>query len=255
MTLYEAIYNRKSSRNFKMEKMSVSFFQQLDKFLENITPLYSEIRCHIDVVCALDRNVLVKGMFKVKAPYYIVIRSENGYEAYENAGYIMEQISLYFTSKEIGSCYQGAVELDYKTEEPELNKCIVMAFGYTETIPLREASKALRKNIRQVCTIKNELGREMMGILEAARLAPSAFNRQPWRFVVYKNRIHIFEADRVFEKSSSVKSAIDMGIVQCHLMIAAEEMWIRAELTRLDHISEKDVKHHRYIKSLLLQEN
>lgn len=255
MTLYEAIYNRKSARNFKTERMSASFFQQLDKFLENIAPLYSDIRCHIDVVCALDRDVSVKGMFKVKAPYYIVIRSENGYEAYENAGYIMEQISLYLTSKEVGSCYQGAVKLDYETDEPELDSCIVMAFGYTETTPLREAAKASRKNIKQICTIKNEPDKDMMGLLEAARLAPSAFNRQPWRFVVYKNRIHIFEADGVFEKNNSLISAVDMGIVQCHLMIAAEEMWIKAELTILNHISEKDVKRHRYIKSMLIQEN
>ena len=255
MTLYEAIYNRKSARNFKMERMSELFFQQLDKFLENIVPLYSEIRCHIDVVCALDLDVIVKGIFKVKSPYYIVIRSTDGYEAYENAGYIMEQISLYFTSKEVGSCYQGSLRLDYETDEPELKQCLVMAFGYTQSSPLREAAKASRRNIKQLCTVKNDSCKEMMGLLEAARLAPSALNRQPWRFVVYNNRIHIFETDSMIEKSTYVMRAVDMGIVQCHLMIAAEEMWMGAQLTKLEYISGKDVKRHKYVKSLLIQEN
>lgn len=252
MRLYEAIYYRKSVRSYKMDRMPDEFFGHLDKFLENLNPLYKDIRCHIDVVCAFDRDVTLKGIFKVKAPYYIVIRSEEGYEAFENAGYIMEQISLYLTTKEIGSCYQGSLKVDYKTDFPELKQCAVLAFGYSDAVVLRDSSKAPRKNIAQMCIMKEDIDENVMGLLEAARLAPSALNRQPWRFVAYHNRLHVFETERISEKSNAKAHAIDMGIVQCHLILASEERWIKSELKKLDHISVKEVKNHRYVKSLII---
>ncbi len=254
MTLYEAIYNRKSVRNYRMVRMSSEFFNCLDKYMETITPLYPEIRCHMDVVCALDSDVSVKGMFHVKAPYYIVIRSEDSYEAFENAGYILQYISLYLTSKEIGSCYQGGIKISYNTSEPELIPCMVLAFGYTDNVPLREASRSARKNINKICTFKTDNNSDMIKLAEAARLAPSAFNRQPWRFVVYSNRIHIFER-RDSEISQGKVTAVDMGIVQCHFMVAAEEMWLNADLVKLEHIVDKDVKKHKYIKTVLINNN
>ncbi len=255
MTLYEAIYNRRSVRSFKMDRMSGEFFHQLDKYMETISPLYPDIRCHIDIVCTLDSNVFTKGFFKVKAPYLIVFRSEGNYEAHENAGYILEQIVLYLASKGIGSCYQGAANVSYDTEYPELVPCMVVAFGYTESNPHRDAINAKRKPLKSLCTLKSDYDIELMKLLEAARLAPSAVNSQPWRFVVYSNRIHVFaKTDSIIEKYSDMVSAVDMGIVQCHLMIAAEEQWMKAELKKLDSVSDKGIKNHKYIKTMIIQE-
>lgn len=255
MTLYEAIYSRRSVRSFKMDRMSGEFFHQLDKYMETMMPLYADIRCHIDIVCTLDSSVSSKGMFRTKAPYLIVFRSEDGYEAYENAGYILEEIVLYLASKGIGSCYQGAARVEYETEYPELRQCMVVAFGYTESNPHRDAMDAQRKPLKNLCTLKCDYDAELMTLLEAARLAPSALNSQPWRFVVYNNRIHVFaRTDRVIDKYSNMMSAIDMGIVQCHLYLAAEELWMKAELKRLDSVSYKEIKNHKYIKTLLIQE-
>ncbi len=255
MTLYEAIFSRRSVRNFKMERMSGEFFSQLDKYMETMMPLYPEIRCHIDIVCTLDSGVASKGLFRVKAPYLIVFRSEESYEAYENAGYILEQIVLYLTSKGIGSCYQGAAKVEYDNEYPELEQCMAVAFGYTEANPHRDSINAQRKSLKSLCTIKDNYDVEMMTMLEAARLAPSAINSQPWRFVVYNNRIHVFaKTDAVVKKYNELVSAVDMGIVQCHLMLAAEELWMKAELKKLDSVSDKEIRNHRYVNTLLIKE-
>ena len=59
-------------------------------------------------------------------------------------------------------------------------------------------------------------------ILEAARLAPSSMNSQPWRFVVYDNRIHIFSKKHSAEQLKKWDE-VNFGIMFANLMVAAEE--------------------------------
>ena len=51
------------------------------------------------IIDALSQETKVRGLFRVKAPYYLVFFSEPGEEAEKNAGYLMEQLVLYLTEK------------------------------------------------------------------------------------------------------------------------------------------------------------
>ena len=60
----------------------------------------------------------------------------------------------------------------------------------------------------------------MKAALEAARLAPSAMNRQPWRFKVDKEGI-IVSADSVVNPTMVVSKRLDCGIAMLHIEIGA----------------------------------
>ena len=64
-------------------------------------------------------------------------------------------------------------------------------------------------------------------MLEAARLAPSAVNRQPWRFTVGPDGIVVSAAG--FELLPMAARRLDCGISMLHLDVAARVNGIRGE--------------------------
>ena len=95
----------------------------------------------------------------------------------------------------------------------------------------------------------------MLTILRAANLAPSSMNNQPWKFVVYKNRIHVFShKSNSFIPIITKLHTIDMGIMLNHMFLAAEELWLEAEFSQLDNISNQLFKDYKYIMSMLISE-
>jgi len=66
----------------------------------------------------------------------------------------------------------------------------------------------------------------MKTALEAARLAPSAMNRQPWRFQVDKNSITV-SADSALNPTMVVSKRLDCGIAMLHIEIGALTSGVR----------------------------
>jgi hypothetical protein len=61
----------------------------------------------------------------------------------------------------------------------------------------------------------------MKASLMAARLAPSAVNRQPWRFIVDDKSIIIAVNDKNLKMESSMSKRLDCGIAMLHIEVAA----------------------------------
>ena len=59
---------------------------------------------------------------------------------------------------------------------------ILMALGYPKVDMIRDQEDAKRQSMEELCAFKEQPGRFVKEFLEVARLAPSAFNAQPWRF-------------------------------------------------------------------------
>ena len=89
-----------------------------------------------------------------------------------------------------------------KRENEKNGKRLVglIAFGKSKGAYTRKQSEAKRLPLEELCVFKEVPRQWMNQILEAARLAPSSLNSQPWRFVVYDNRIHIFSKKYSVEK-------------------------------------------------------
>jgi hypothetical protein len=69
--------------------------------------------------------------------------------------------------------------------------------------------------------------------LKAARLAPSAVNRQPWGFYVEKDSITVFV--RTTGPEFNVSKRLDCGIAMLHIELAASSYGIKGEWEFLQH--------------------
>lgn len=65
--------------------------------------------------------------------------------------------------------------------------------------------------------------------LEMARLAPSAANKQPWRAVVERDRVHFYEHQTMKESPLGDVQKMDVGIALCHFDMSMEEAGIAGE--------------------------
>jgi len=65
--------------------------------------------------------------------------------------------------------------------------------------------------------------------LEMARLAPSAANKQPWRAVVERDRVHFYEHQTMKESPLGDVQKVDVGIALCHFDMSMEEAGIAGE--------------------------
>ena len=149
------------------------------------------------------------------------------------------------------------VRVRIKELNPELEKkgkrlVGIVAFGKSHGSHTRRQSEAKRLPLEDLCVFKEVPRQWMTQMLEAARLSPSSMNSQPWRFVVYDNRIHIFSKKHSVEKLRKWDE-VNFGIMFANMMVAAEELWLDVDLIRLGDISQKNFSNNQYVLSAILK--
>lgn len=253
MTLYDAIYVRRSVRSFRMEPIGEEILKGIMDLVGETEPLFPQIKFRVDIVDCLTKKGKVGGIFTKTAPYYLVIYSEPKEKYDMNAGYIMQQVSLYLTTQGVGSCYQGMGKMK---EDPSdgMRFVILMAFGLPKGAAVRHDYEAKRLSLDELCVYKERPRSWVKEILEVSRLAPSSFNSQPWRFVVYENRIHIFSKNPTGTSSKKGKfNEFNFGVMLANVMVAAEEIWVDLDLIKLNNITHKSIPNNQYVISILLK--
>jgi len=201
----EIIRKRKSIRKYELASLGTEILEKVREQIEKITPLYPEIGYSIEIV---DKT---KGIFNVKAPHYLIFGSEEKDGAYENIGFIGQQMDLFFSESGLGSCWLGASKPEDK-EAAGLPHVICMSFG-TPAEPLhRKLSEFKRKPLSEISEGTDDR-------LEAARLAPSGMNAQNWFFTAENGKIHCYrkKANPLLGFMLNKLACIDMGIALCHM--------------------------------------
>ena len=208
--LYEYIFKRKSIRKYKIDPLSEEILMQIKAQINALKPLYPSIKTRFDI--ADD----IKNPMSLKAPHYLIVSSEKIEGYLENAGFMLEQISLYLNSLGLGSCWLGMAK-PAQNQQTDLQFVISMAFGYPSEELYRNVSDFNRKSLSEISEGANSR-------LEAARLAPSGMNSQNWFFLCTNGIIHVYRKKvnplkaLIFDKMNS----IDTGIALCHLFAASE---------------------------------
>lgn len=247
MNIYEAMEKRKSVRSFQDRMLPAGMISKIREFYKQATRLEPEIETKLEILDTRADHVSIKGMWKISAPYYLVLYSEEkpGYE--RNAGYIAEQMVLYLTAKGLGSCYLGASKAAGRTVEG-MKQVIIIAFGYGDELIYRDPGEAKRLPISELCIFREEPSNLVLKVLKAARLAPSSLNSQPWRFIAGKEKIHVY-AGRGGIMAGPLGSLreINMGILLCHMMLAAEDGWTQMHLEQDKHLAKKVYKKGEYV--------
>jgi len=197
----EIIRQRKSIRKYEKTPLTEAILDKVREKMANLKPLYPDIPYAIDIVDK-TKGLLAQGS---GASSFLVFRSEESPAAYENIGFIGQQMDLFFTANGLGSCWLGMAKPQEKAEMPYV---ISMAFG-TPAEPLhRSLSEFKRKPLSEISAGVDER-------LEAARLAPSGMNAQGWFFVANEGAILCYR-----KKSGLLPEklgCIDMGIALWHI--------------------------------------
>lgn len=254
MNLYQMIFKRRSIRKYKFEEIPEQVLKDILSFAGRVSPLCPEIDVKLEIRDNLEGSRSVKGMWKVEAPYYLTFYSQEKEGYMMNAGYILEPVLLYMTGKGLGTCYLGMTRVQGQAPEG-MKSVITVAFGYPKMLLYRDPATAKRLPLNELCIFKDEIGEPMKNILKAVRLAPSAMNTQPWRFIVYHDRIYIFSC-KEFLPSISMKTMRDMsmGIMLSHLSIAAEELWMNLKIEVEEQMVKKSYKSGAYVATAFLLE-
>ena len=252
MSIYEAIFNRCSVREYRMEKIEPERLEALKRYLKTVALLDEEKPVEFEVVDNTNGKQKVHGLWKTEAPYYLAVYCGDDRLSMRNAGYAAEQAVLYLTSKELGTCYLGATKAG-EDKKDGLKRFLVIAFGKASAKPFRDSSMAHRNSLAALCAFKDEPGEQVKSILRAARLAPSSFNSQPWRFVVYSDRLYIFMKKAAPFSGKGVKAfkEFNMGIMLSHIMLAAEEYWMNMETLVEEQFAKKDYKNGEYVCTIV----
>jgi len=211
--IYQYIFRRKSVRSYDSSPLDAAVTDEIASLIPKLKPLY-DIRTDISVV----PGDTIRGMFAIKAPHYLVFSSENAEGYLENAGFMLQQMDLALSSMGLGSCWVGFARPSREIPVKEgMEFVIAMAFGKPAGSPHRESlSEFSRKPKDRISDVKED------PILEAARLAPSSTNSQPWYFIRARDRIHVYcrSLNRLTGKFYEKFNRIDIGIACCHIWLA-----------------------------------
>jgi len=215
--LYETIFKRKSIREYDLTPLDERTLAEVTAHTSALNPLFDDIKIEMKLLSQKD----VKGLFLAKAPHYLAVFSEakNGYLT--NVGFMLQQMDLFFSANGIGSCWQG---MPKPTKEilnsSKLEFVILLAFGKPrERLHRESVSEFKRKPLGEITDVK---GADWL--LEPARLAPSAMNRQQWFFTGDASTLHAYRAKSSFVTAFILDrvSKVSMGIAICHVWIAAK---------------------------------
>jgi len=220
----EIMYKRKSIRKYDFTALDAAVLEGIRTQIKKVRPLYPDIKFSIEIVNK------TKGLFNIKAPYYLIFGSEDKEGAFENIGFIGQQLDLFFSFSGLGACWLGASKPEEK-ETSALPFVISMAFGKPAEPLHRDLAEFKRKPLSEISE-----GEDVR--LEAARFAPSAINAQNWYFIVKDNKIHCYriKANPLLGFIYNKLHSIDMGIALCYIETLSDDFHFIKET---DHPTRK----------------
>ncbi len=220
INLYNAIFQRKSVRKYNMELLPSNELAGIKEYVSNVEPLEKDIKVEFAYLSTED----VKNLLPIKAPHYLCIYSEKTGNYLMNAGFMIQQVDLYLSSKGIGSCWLGMAKpsKEVPTQLKGMEFVIMLAFGGSlESVHRSDLSEFKRKDLAEVGTATG-----VEEILNAVRFAPSASNSQPWfitgdaaKLQVHREKLGIVKAV-LYDKMNK----IDIGIGLCHIFMTAKTL-------------------------------
>lgn len=240
---YSAIMTRRSRRQFAPKPVDANILARINRFCDEYRP-FQEARA---VLVTETPDRVFKGAVghygKIKgAPAFIAFIGNMGDpNIQEKVGYLGEGLILEATASGLATCWVGGffrpeiasllagagqnekvlavTPVGYAGEDMSLEDKIMAGFGRNHR----------RRPLSELVTGLEEIKWPawMREALHAARLAPSAVNRQPWRFRVEQDRIIVLVDNP--KDTFNISKRLDCGIAMLHIEIAALHRDIKGE--------------------------
>jgi nitroreductase len=231
-TWYKAIFRRRSRRTYSGEPVESGKLAKLEDVCRSFRP-FPGVRAELVIDSPEDIFKGLVGRYgRVNnAPHFIAFIGDLDTPWVQEAtGYMGEGVILEATALGLGTCWVAGFfrpdavrrTLSLSGNERVLS---VTPVGYpiaredfSERLLEGLAGSRRRKSLPELIFEGRPSG-WTQAALEAARLAPSARNRQPWRFRVQDRAIDISEDGK--PSLSSISKRLDCGIAMLHLELGA----------------------------------
>ncbi|NLG84281.1 MAG: hypothetical protein GX493_06675 [Firmicutes bacterium] len=227
--LYQAIFRRHAVRSFTGARLHPNDLAALERAFNLVLPLGREIRLRL-VTEGVSR-VFPRPLFRQVPALIALIAPVATARCATAAGYRGEHVILTATALGLDTCWVSGT---YRREEalrlaevgPGEILMAVIALGYgAPPGPLQKiVHAAVGSGRRPLAELLLPGGLESHALpdwartaLTAARYAPSAANRQPWRFLVEENAITV----RIDSPPIATARGLDVGIAMFHLELGA----------------------------------
>lgn len=241
MKIINALYKRKSTKEFSNIEIENDVMERIKERLAGIAPFYRKGRYKV-IVSGYCENLDV-------SPYSIGIYTDGLRESEINSGYILEQIAVYLSAIGVASCFRAKSHIFKQVNDEGMKLSVSLAFGYPKEGMYRDEKDIKRLPVKKICVIKEEMNSRIASVIECARISPSSYNVQPWRFVVYNDRFHIFLKSKQI-KSVEKYAYINIGAMLGNIAVGTDEMWIDLKYKEIKGIKEKDYGDNEYIVSV-----
>lgn len=209
MDLYSSIFTRKSTRNFNMKPISETTLKEVETFIETVQPLLP----NAEITYKLVGPEGVKGIGTPKAPHYLLIYGKEQPLRDTCAGFLFQHVDLFLFSQGYASRWVGMM----KPAKSDKDYIIGLAFGEPAESASRTSKEFDRKALKEISEGKDSR-------IEAARLAPSGLNGQPWYFIANNGAIYVYRKKKINGLPGMMYklTELDVGIALCHLAVATE---------------------------------
>ncbi len=263
--LYEAILARRSVRRYEKRPLDEATLAQVREIISGAKPLIPENRFEVlvrDEAASEDLVTVLGGYGRFYTPPHSLAPYMLGEEhVLEDLGYRSEQIAVRLAALGIGSCYIGALKQEDKVRVrfglPKgariaaflvFGRPAVAVGGRTfNTLMRRSLGGHKRLPVERIFlqdTLDNPAAppAEISPLIEAARVAPSGVNAQPWRFLWRDERLYLFVTrnNLKYTMAGSQEYALhDGGICMANVTLALEALgmegrWVMFEGTEPD---------------------
>lgn len=211
MDLFDSINKRKSCRNYTQKPFSQEQLEDIRRAIDGFDSLYPDV----PLTCRFVTET--KGLFKIKAPHYLIVSGQGKERELENAGFLFQQLVLWFDAHDIGCVWLG------KTKDVEQNQrgkdLIAIAFGEAQGSVHRGEAEFKRKPITEITNAPEN------PCIQAVHLAPSGMNIQPWYLDQTGDAVLLYKQNLTPPLSLAYKKTeVDMGIALCHYALACKRL-------------------------------
>lgn len=205
-TMYDSAMHRQSVRHLLGDPLTRDVIEEVQSAFEDLHPLFPKARIRL--------TLYKRGEVKGYSRYGIAAFAPNTRESWINAGYMLEQMDLWLSSRNLGSCWLGAAKAPSELVPPGMIYMASVCFGVPIGPSHREDLTDIKRKPIDGITDIDPPG----PILEFARLAPSALNRQPWFFSGTQEHMMLCTGSVLMAKNLTL---LDTGIVLLYVRIAA----------------------------------
>ncbi|MFC1977055.1 nitroreductase family protein [Chloroflexota bacterium] len=242
---YRAIEKRRSRRHYIETSLKSNQLKQIQSICNNFQPFTNARTVLVEEsLTNVFKGVIGSyGMIKGAKSFIAFVGNSKSPLVQEQVGYTGEGIVLEAEALNLNTCWVGGffnretvnslieihqhetvlavTPIGYAKNKPTFEEKLMTGFGLTHRRkPLSDLVIGLEES---------EWPKWMKASLEAARLAPSAVNRQPWRFIAEENSITIAVNNSSLKRESVMSKRLCCGIAMLHIEVAAMNLGINGK--------------------------